>query len=173
MRLTVRLVFQPIWTDNIHDEWIRNVLADRPGVSRRQLERARLLMETYGRDWQAPDYERLIPSLTLPDKDDRHVLAAAIAGKASIIVTYNLDDFPLSVLATYGVEALHPDPFLSQLFDQDPELFMMAIRDLLAGLRNPPRTLEQQLEVLHHRGLKATAQRILMRSTSVDTDLPE
>lgn len=44
------------------------------------------------------DYQALIPSLSLPDPDDRHVLAAAIAGKAPVIVTWNLKDFPASAL---------------------------------------------------------------------------
>ena len=44
------------------------------------------------------DYEPLIDSLELPDLDDRHVLAAAIRGRADLIVTYNLKDFPEKIM---------------------------------------------------------------------------
>jgi predicted nucleic acid-binding protein len=37
-------------------------------------------------------YEDLIPSLTLPDEKDRHVLATAIRGRANVIVTFNMGD---------------------------------------------------------------------------------
>jgi hypothetical protein len=45
------------------------------------------------------------PTLTLPDADDRHVLAAAIRAEADVIVTFNLGDFPAETLKRYGIEA--------------------------------------------------------------------
>ena len=57
-------------------------------------------------------YENLIPKLTLPDENDRHVLAAAIRGRAQVIVTMNLKDFPAEVLQKYDTEAQHPDEFI-------------------------------------------------------------
>ena len=57
-------------------------------------------------------YESCIPTLDLPDLNDCHVLAAAIQSRADFIVTFNLKDFPTSVLANYGVEAIHPDEML-------------------------------------------------------------
>lgn len=56
-------------------------------------------------------YEKLIPALTLPDADDRHVRAAAVRGGARVIVTVNLRDFPDSEFARVGVEGKHPDEF--------------------------------------------------------------
>lgn len=50
--------------------------------------------------------------MPLPDKDDRHVLATAIAGHADCIVTFNLKDFPAEALARHDIEALHPDDFI-------------------------------------------------------------
>ena len=69
-------------------------------------------------------YEVHIPSLTLPDPDDCHVLAAAIHSSSTHIVTYNLSDFPDSILGSYEIEAIHPDLFLSALLDDEPALFL-------------------------------------------------
>jgi len=67
MHLAVRFVFQPKWTERIHAEWMGNVLEKRPDLSRAALERTRDLMNRWARDWQPPDYEALIPTLSLPD----------------------------------------------------------------------------------------------------------
>jgi hypothetical protein len=50
-------------------------------------------------------YEDLIESLSLPDPDDRHVLASGIRANAEVIITFNLKDFPAGVLASYNIEA--------------------------------------------------------------------
>jgi predicted nucleic acid-binding protein len=39
-------------------------------------------------------YQNLIQSVSLPDPDDRHVLAAAIVGRCDVILTRDLKDFP-------------------------------------------------------------------------------
>ena len=82
------------WTDTIHDEWTRNVLKNNPMLSSERLTRTRSLMNEAVRDCLVSGYEVLIDSLSLPDPDDRHVLAAAIRAGAQVIVTYNLKDFP-------------------------------------------------------------------------------
>lgn len=166
MNMTEQEVFQPKWTEIIHDEWTRNVLSNRPDLTPGQIIRTRLLMDDNGNDWECPGYEALIPTLTLPDPDDRHVLAAAIAGGASHIVTFNLSDFPASALAPHGVVAMHPDRFLTELLMQKPESFLDAMRALLASLRNPPRTREQQLEIMRAQGLRETARQLAAHWTT-------
>ena len=103
------------WTETIHDEWIRNVLKDNPQLSAERLARTRTLMNEAVRDCLVTGYEDLIESLSLPDPDDRHVLAAAIRAGAEVIVTYNLKDFPAETLARFDIEAQHPDDFLVSL----------------------------------------------------------
>ena len=87
------------WTDTIHDEWLRNVLKDNPRLSAERLARTRSLMNDAVRDCLVSGYEDLTATLSLPDPDDRHVLAAAIRARADVIVTYNLCDFPAPTLA--------------------------------------------------------------------------
>src|SRR5437016_6183223 len=78
IRLAQAGLVQAKWTEQIHDEWFRNVVADNPRVSPERLERTRRLMNEAIRDCLVEGYEALIPGLTLPDPDDRHVLAAAL-----------------------------------------------------------------------------------------------
>src|SRR4051794_30457659 len=108
MQLALTDLIQARWTDEIHDEWIRSVLSDRPDIKPESLARCRELMDRHVPDSLVTDYEPLIPTLILPDPDDRHVLAAAIHAQAELIVTFNLGDFPASVLSSYeasGVKA--------------------------------------------------------------------
>lgn len=117
MWLALTDLFKARWTEEIHSEWIRNVLENRPDLTLEQLTRTKNLMNGNVRDCLVTGYEALISTLELPDPDDRHVLAAAIRSSSSVIVTFNLNDFPAQALAPYCVEAIHPDEFVSQLID--------------------------------------------------------
>lgn len=101
-------------------------------------------------------YEKIIPALSLPDPDDRHVLAAAIRSSASVIVTYNLKDFPNENIKEYGIEAQHPDTFLLHLLDLSPTIVCSAIQRLRLSLKNPPIEKEKYLEILKRQSLLQT-----------------
>lgn len=45
MRLALTDRFRARWTEDIHEEWIRNVLVNRPDLTREQLDRTRTLMK--------------------------------------------------------------------------------------------------------------------------------
>lgn len=160
MHLAVLDTFHARWTEEIHDEWIRNVLESRPDLTIEQLTRTKDLMNQNARDAVVEGYESLIETLELPDEDDRHVLAAAIHAKADAIVTFNLRDFPVDKLAPFGVEAIHPDAFISSLFDENTEAVMLAVERQQACLRNPPRTISELLETLEANGLKESVRRL-------------
>src|SRR5262249_51908698 len=105
--LAANLLYQPRWTDAIHEEWIRSVLRNRPDLTREQLERTRQLMDQIDPECLVRTAERALEKWELPDPGDRHVLAAAVAAKAPVIVTFNLADFPEKVLLPLGIRALH------------------------------------------------------------------
>ena len=157
MYLAIRFVFQPKWTDEIHEEWINAVLRNRPTLTRAMLERTRDLMNQHGNDWEVPPYQHLIPDLHLSDKNDRHVLAAAIAARSPVIVTLNTGDFPAAVLANYDVQALGPDAFACQLLAADPKRFLRAVREHRASLKYPSKTVPEYLSSLEVCGLRDTA----------------
>jgi hypothetical protein len=159
MHLALTDLFRAKWTDAIHDEWTRSVLEDRPDLTREQLERTRALMNIHVRDCLVTNYEDLIPSLTLPDPDDRHVLAAAIRGRADVIVTFNLADFPPDALAHYGIEAQHPDDFILRLLDLAPGPVCAAVKRQRENLHNPPRSADELLATFESQGLPQTVAR--------------
>ncbi len=127
MQLSVTDLFQARWTEDIHTEWIGNLLENRPDLAQPKLEHTRDLMNQNVRDCFVTDYCAIIPSLTLPDPEDRHVLAA-IAARADVIVTFNLKDFPASALTSYKIEAQHPDEFIMRLLDLSPETVFLAVQ---------------------------------------------
>ena len=106
-------------------------------------------------------------TLWLPDPDDRHVLAAAIAARAQRIVTFNGSDFPEETLARYGVRAQHPDDFASELLDEATEAFLLAVRTHRAALRTPPKSADQYLATLAGCGIHKTAARLAAHYASI------
>jgi hypothetical protein len=114
-------------------------------------------MNTHARDALVAGYEGLIESLTLPDPDDRHVLAAAIHAGADVIVTFNLADFPPHKLARHGIEAQHPDTFLSWLLATAPDDFCTATKLQRASLKDPPKSIPEFLTTLEAMRLPQTA----------------
>lgn len=157
MHLAMTDLFRAKWTEQIHDEWTRNVQASRPDLKPEQLQRTRELMNAHVRDCLVEGYEYLIEGLALPDAADRHVLAAAIRSRSSVIVTFNLKDFPAEALAAHEVEAQHPDEFIAHLIDLNPARVLGAVARHRASLKNPPRTQEEYLDTLLKQGLPETA----------------
>lgn len=153
MELALTDLYRAKWSHMIHDEWIRNVLKDRPDLSEEKLARTRQLMDAHVRDCLVQDFERLIDSVELPDPDDRHVVAAAIRGRADVIVTYNLKDFPEEKLRPYGIAAQHPDEFLVHLLGLAPGTVCGAVRTHRARLQNPGKSVDEYLDMLEKQAL--------------------
>lgn len=156
MQLAVAGLCRGRWTDRIHDEWIDAVLRARPGLAER-LARTRRKMDEAVPDALITGYEHLIPTLSLPDADDRHVLAAAIHAEAPAIITFNLKDFPAERLAPYGIEAIHPDAFVASILGGDPPRVCRAFREIRSRLRSPPYTAEEYIAELRAQGLTTVA----------------
>ncbi|MBS3951891.1 PIN domain-containing protein [Methylicorpusculum oleiharenae] len=160
MHLSLTDLYRAKWTAEIHEEWIRNVLTVRQDLTREQLERTRKLMDTSARDCLVTGYEFLIPTLTLPDQNDRHVLAAAIRSQSSVILTFNLKDFPETELEKYDVEAQHPDEFISDLIDLNAARVLAAIAKHRQSLKHPPKTSKEYLDTLLQQGLPETVSQL-------------
>jgi predicted nucleic acid-binding protein len=158
VRLAMTGLFRARWTARIHDEWMRNVLKNKPEIAPEKLERTRELMDKYCHDCLVENYEGLIESLTLPDPNDRHVLAAAIRCGADAIITANLKDFPLAELSKHGLEAIHPDDFIVNNLDLNVAKVLEAVNKHRKSLKNPPVDVDTFLDTLLGQGLPQTVE---------------
>ena len=157
MRMILAKLFQARWSATIHEEWIRAVLRDRPDIPVARLQTLRDAMnERFGDEVLVTGYESLIEFLTLPDPDDRHVLAAVIVGEANLIVTRNLRDFPDEALKPYQIQAIHPDRLIQQVLDTAPAKVLEIVRDQQASLVNPPVPMSALPELYERLDLKGT-----------------
>jgi len=125
-------------------------------MTRMKVERIRDLMNAHVLECEVSGYEFLIPTLTLPDPDDRHILAAAIHCGANFIVTFNLKDFPEHILEPFGIEAQHPDQFVLRHLVNTPDVVCGAARRHRESLKSPPMTAEKYLATLERQGLERT-----------------
>jgi predicted nucleic acid-binding protein len=156
MHLALTGVYRARWSAQVHEEWKRNLLINRPELTREQLDRTSSLMDRAVPDGLVTGYEPLIEGLKLPDVDDRHVLAAAIKCNASIIVTFNLKDFPKDTLDAFDIEPLHPDEFIADLWDLEKAAVLEAAQQQRASLKNPPHSARQYLDKLLQQKLPET-----------------
>jgi hypothetical protein len=160
IRLAVKDLFRAKWTDLIHAEWTRNLLDNRPDLTSEQLARTCQLMNDHVPDSLVFGYEYLIPALSLPDQEDRHVLAAAIRAHSNVIVTFNLKDFPADVLSGHDIEAQHPDEFLTHLVDLAPWAVCQTVREQREDLKHPPQSATELLATFEALGLLVFVSRL-------------
>ncbi|MFV2060266.1 MAG: putative toxin-antitoxin system toxin component, PIN family [Gammaproteobacteria bacterium] len=160
IRMALTGMFRAKWTNQIQDEWTRNLLKNRKDIAASRLQKTVSLMNEHIKDCLVENYEFIIKSVTLPDPDDRHVLAAAIISNADVIVTENLKDFPVSELSKYGIEAQSPDIFLSHLYDLKPEVFCLVVHQLRSDLNKPSLTAEELLQIFYKHGLPMTVNKL-------------
>jgi hypothetical protein len=130
-------------------------LKGRLGYRRDQMREAVPDWEVDERAWQAHSKD-----LTLPDPNDVHVLAAALAGHAGCIVTANVRDFPAALVAPLGVEIIHPDQFVVAQWDLDQLVTVAAFKQMRARWKKPRATAEDFAAALERGGMPATAQRL-------------
>lgn len=148
-------LYTPQRSDNICSEWI-NVMK-RKGIGNEEAEkRANVINEAFPHAL-VKNYSKLIENLQLPDKNDNHVLAAAIKTNANLIVTNNLKDFPEDYLAKFGLKAKSPDDFITDIIDLNPGLALKAFYKLVLNKKNPPYNEYDVLDIFRNNGLVNTA----------------
>ena len=148
-------LYTPKWSTTIFAEW-KDVMI-RKGITIEEVEKRVQRASSAFPDALVSNYESLIALLTLPDQNDRHVLAAAIKSNADVIVTNNLKDFPEKYLNSFGVKAKSADDFLTDIIDLNPEIAIKAFREMVLNRKNPNMDEFEVLESLRKVALFDTA----------------
>lgn len=120
-------LYTPLWSPRILAEW-RHAAA-RLGTDQDAVAGAEIaLLRNRFPAAEVPDDGHRAIDLHFPDPADRHVVEAALAGQATLIVTANLRDFPQRLMAGLGLRALHPDAFLLDLLKDHPAAVQAAVQ---------------------------------------------
>lgn len=153
IRIAQAGLVQAKWTETILDEVFRALSRRRPDLPSDRLSRTRELMGRAVRDVLVEGFEPLVGGLDLPDPDDRHVLAAAIACRAGLIVTANLRDFPVARLRPWDIAAVTADDLVLALLESEGEHVLTAVDRIAASWTMSRGTAADVLDRLHRDGL--------------------
>ena len=149
-------LFRARWSARIQAEWKAALLRRKPDAEA-SLNAQIAAMRRAFPEACVKGADGLIESLTLPDPDDRHVLATAIRAGAEHIVTENLRDFPEDELQQYGITAVSADDFLSSTFELYPAEALAAVRTMRAEYKNPALSTDAFIFDLQAKGLPKLA----------------
>lgn len=166
VRLALAGAVRARWTDRILDECFHSVLRRRPELSAAHLDRTRTLMNRALPEALVSHEQDLPAGLVLPDPDDHHVVAAAAGAGASLIVSFNLKDFPADQLRPLGLLAISPDDLVWRLVEVKPSVVVETLRRQVAALRAPPVSLDDLLTLLSTCGLARSVEAIRLAPTA-------
>jgi predicted nucleic acid-binding protein len=144
------------WTEEIESEWTSSLKKQYPAAAHKIQNVVEQMREAIP-DCLIVDYELFIPSIQLPDENDRHVLAAAIRGNADAIVSLNTKDFPGDVLAKFDVEVQTPDQFVLNQIMLHPPRALTAIKKMRKRWDRPAMSASDMVDLFEKRQLPQTA----------------
>jgi predicted nucleic acid-binding protein len=140
LRIAERELYRPLRSARIVAEAADAIVEIHPDIPPEQVQRRFADMDDTFEDALVAGWEDLEDTVTLPDPDDRHVVAAAVRGRADAIVTANVRDYPVDILGPLNVEVIHPDDFLLNQLDLAPRVVLEVLREQAAHTRRPPLT---------------------------------
>ena len=140
LRIAERGLYLPLWSARIVAEATDAIIEIHPNIPAEQIRRRFAAMDDTFEDARVDGWEELEDTVRLPDPDDRHVVAAAVRGRADAIVTANLRDYPLDTLGPLNIEVIHPDEFLLDQLDLAPRTVLEVLREQAAYTRHPALT---------------------------------
>jgi hypothetical protein len=163
LRTAEKGLFRPLWSDRILAEAQEAIEEIHPGID---VQKRFSDMRDAFDDALVTGWDDLEAGISLPDNDDRHVVAAAIRAGAQAIVTFNVSDFPAATLRPLGLEAVGPDAFLLDQLDLSPSTVLQVIREQAAHTTRPRLTPQQLTGILSSAGVPGFADEILRRMST-------
>ena len=150
--VAARGLYEPLWSDRILREWVLATAKLGPVAPVQAEGEAALLRARFPRA-MVRENPAIEARLLLPDANDRHVLAVAVAAGADCIVTFNARDFPRHLLAEEGILRRDPDGLLWELWSHQPDVVAAVVADVhataqrLAGVDLPLRALLKRAQL--------------------------
>lgn len=161
MQFSVEGMFQAKWSAKVQAEVIKNVEGNNPTAAGK-LGRTFELMESAVPDFRSeptPETAALV-SVSSTDPKDVEILAAAIDGGCTHLVTSNLKDFDIAYGSARGVAVMHPDEFLAKLIEENLESARAGFEAVVARCKNPPRSKADFCEAFRKNRLLKTASKL-------------
>ncbi|MGY4799840.1 PIN domain-containing protein [Teichococcus aerofrigidensis] len=144
--------FEPVWSDEIHLEWKRNLALsmsipmDKIDYRHAEMERAFPAANVPG----SASLTAMIQAMckTAAQRKDAHVVASAVNAEAGSIVTHNIKDFHGTVLAHYRLAKHRPDPFCAGLLASQQAEALAGLRAHRASLKRTPMNATEYVNYL-------------------------
>ena len=153
LRAAEKEIYLPRWSKAILGETDRALRRVRPDLPESRVRARLTAMNDRFPEACVEHFEGLVPTIHLPDANDRHVLAAAVVGHADVIVTRNLKDFPPEDLAPWNLETVDPDTFLRDMLDLLPDIMVKVIIEQAADKQHPAQGIDDVLISLERAGV--------------------
>ena len=148
-------LFTVAWSPTIFNEASRALARIYPHTQQLSATRMNAISSAFPYAMQPKrEWVWMVPDCTLPDPDDRHVVAAARAAEATVIVTFNLKDFPSEELNKFGLIAESPDVFLAGIAAAEPERTLHSVLKLVNSKSHPPRSMNEEIVHLERLGFQ-------------------
>lgn len=161
-------LFKPLWSDSILEEVSKTLVRN----GKKTIPSAAAFVAQINQafpDSRVSNFQHAIEPGLCRDPGDEHVLAAARASNAGALVKFNLKDFPKTLFEDYGIELVHPDDFLLNLFDLDMGASLRALGGLLGYYSLPPRNSDELCERLSNAGVTEFAEHLRKHSVALDS----
>jgi predicted nucleic acid-binding protein len=157
LRIAERGLYRPLWSARIIAETIDAIKEVHPTIPPGRIQQRFAEIDTAFADACVEWLPSLKEAVTLPDPDDRHVVAAAVHGMADAIVTANVRDYPLDVLEPLNITVIHPDAFLLDQLDLAPRIVLDVLRTQASQYRRSMLTPIDLIALLARAGVSAFA----------------
>jgi predicted nucleic acid-binding protein len=147
LRLAEAGLFRPLWSQDVLEEATEAVAEIWPNELNGMRRRVAAMRKHFP-DAMVDGWQPLVRGIHLPDPGDRHVIAAAVLGRADCVITSNLKDFPRHALEPLGLETVSPDAFLLDQLDLAPSVTVRVVRAQAAATGQPPHLPLTPIDVL-------------------------